>query len=244
MSKSNIERVRRKFNFWLHQAYSHQVLRPSFSEQELADGYYSQSGQDKWIVETLFPGKRSGVFVDIGAHDGITFSNTYFLEKELGWLGLVIEPIPAIFEKLAKNRTCTLIQGCISEQPGKQKFQVIEGYSEMLSGLVDAYDSRHRKRIESELTSYGGTRSEIEVTCYRLSHLLELHSITSVDYLNIDTEGSELRILRGIDWSNVDIKVISVENNYSDYRIPQLLKKHGYHFHSIVGHDEFYVHQS
>jgi len=92
-------------------------------EQLQTEGYYGQCGQDKLIIETLFPGKTNGVFVDIGANDGVTFSNTYLLEK-LGWSGLVIEPIPSIYEQLSTIRECITVSGCVSAVSGKETFRL------------------------------------------------------------------------------------------------------------------------
>ena len=144
--------IKRKINFLLYEYVANKREELSFPLEQLkAEGYFSQSGQDKWIVEKLFAGKQKGTFVDIGANDGITFSNTYFLEK-MGWNGLAVEPIPSAYEKLVKNRKCITVNCCIAPKTGKERFRVITGYSEMLSGLIDEYDPRHLARIE------GGTR--------------------------------------------------------------------------------------
>lgn len=52
--------------------------------------------------ERFFKNLKNGVFFDIGAHDGVSLSNTYFFEKELGWSGICLEPIPEVFERLKK----------------------------------------------------------------------------------------------------------------------------------------------
>ena len=75
----------------------------------------SQLGQDK-IVDEYFRGKRHGVFVDIGAYDGLTFSNTLMLERERDWTGICIEPLPDIFAELRKNRRCICVQACIGNR--------------------------------------------------------------------------------------------------------------------------------
>jgi FkbM family methyltransferase len=217
------------------------VPRLEFAQEKLqAEGYHSQWGQDKWIVEALLPGMESGVFVDVGAHDGVSFSNTLYLEQRLGWTGLAVEPIPEIFEKLRSNRRCAVVNGCVGSQSGKARFQVVSGYAEMLSGLIDSYDPRHLKRIESELKMYSGNRREIEVNCYTANELLEKHGIDYIDYLSIDVEGAEYSILSTLDFGRCNISVIGVENSYRDWRIPQLLKQRGFEFHAIVG-DEFYI---
>ena len=109
--------------------------------------FYSQSGQDRFIFNTFFKNKREGTFVEIGANDGIKFSNTYFFEKHLGWQGICIEPMSGPFEELQKNRNCICVKGCITDMPGTKDFLLITGYSEMLSGLLEKYDPRHQRGL-------------------------------------------------------------------------------------------------
>jgi len=205
-----------------------------------SDGYYSQFGHDKWVVESLLPHVKKGVFVDVGAHDGVSFSNTLRLEQ-LGWKGMAIEPIPHIYEKLIKNRTCTTIQGCIGPKEGLAKFRLIKGYSEMLSGLIDEYDERHLKRIQKEVDLYGGEVEDIEVKCYNFNSLMNSHGITKIDYLSVDTEGAEFKILKSINFKKIKISVIGVENSYHTPKIPLLLHRNGLVLHSKIGDDEFYI---
>jgi len=226
---------------WKYGTLALSLQRPEFGREKLrAQGYYSQYGQDKWIAETLLPGIESGVFVDVGAYDGVTFSNTLYLEERLGWTGLAVEPVPEIFEKLRRNRRCAVVNGCVASRSGKASLQVVSGYPDMLSGLVDKYDPRHRRRIGRECRIYGGECREIEVSCYRLNQLLERYGIDYVDYLSIDVEGAEYSILSTFDFGCCNISVIGVENNYKDRRIPRLLGEKGFKFHSVVG-EEFYV---
>lgn len=233
--------IYRRYNGWKYKRLVGNAQKLSFDAAQLrGEGYFSQCGQDKWLAETVFPGLRNGVFVDIGAHDGVSFSNTCFLEKRLGWTGIAIEPMPDVFERLDANRGCIKVNGCISASTGKARFRRITGYSEMLSGLVEQYDPRHLERIEREIGVHGGSVEEIEVTCHRLNALLEEHGMRDVHYMNIDVEGAEYDILRSIDFDAVNIKVCGIENNYRDYRIPRLMKENGYDFVAVVG-DEFYV---
>ena len=199
----------------------------------LKEGYYSQNGQDKLIAETLFPNKMNGVFVDIGASDGVTFSNTYFLEK-IGWTGLVVEPIPLIYDQLVKNRTCITIPGCVSATPGKETFRL----AQMLSGIVSEYDPKHLLRIKNEC----GECEDISVESYNINDLLKTYSISYIDYLSIDVEGAELTILKSFDFDKIKVSVIGVENNYNDDNISKLLITKGFKYHSTIG-DEFYINQ-
>jgi FkbM family methyltransferase len=187
----------------------------------------------------MLPDVHDGLFVDIGAHDGVTYSNTLYLES-IGWTGLAVEPIPEIFESLRTNRKCITVHGCVAGRSGVHRFRRLTGYSEMLSGLVGTYDHRHLQRIENELRLRGGNSQEIEVNCFTLDDLLSRHGIYHVDYMNIDVEGAEFSILENFPFGNFEISVMGIENAYADYRIPRLLKKKGFEFHSVLG-DEFYV---
>ena len=243
MVASVVQSIASRLNALCYGLLTRSVVRKHFSQQEIkAAGYFSQCGQDKWVAEVLCKDAAAKTFVDIGANDGISFSNTWHLERKLGWTGIAVEPIPEVFDKLKANRACSVINGCVGAESGTAKFQVVSGYAEMLSGLVDEYDPRHQKRILDEVSQHGGTCREIDAVCYNFNELLDRHGIGKVDYLNIDAEGAEYSILKSIDFSRFEIAVVGVENNYADCRFPLLMKKKGYRLHSIVG-DEFYVRQ-
>jgi FkbM family methyltransferase len=217
------------------------VPRLWISEPDLhRQGYHSQYGQDKLVAETLLPGLRNGVFVDIGAHDGVTLSNTLYFEEKLGWTGVAIEPNPAVFARLQKNRRCATVNAGVAKVTSRQKFRVVNGPAEMLSGLVTEYDARHEERIAREVRERGGSMEEIEIYCWNFTELMHKHGITKVDYLSIDVEGGEWAIVSGMDWSALPIRVVGVENNYNERRVMQFLKKQGYRVAHIAG-DEFYV---
>lgn len=228
---------------WLARKAAFPYLRAGevdFQEILRSEGYWSQCGQDKWIVENILKGRENGVFVDVGAHDGVTFSNTYVLEKNHGWTGLAFEPNPKVFEKLQSNRKCQCVNACVNSEPGTVDFQLVIGNPEMLSGIVDSYQEKHKLRIQREVQEFNGSLEIIKVPSVRLSDYLELQSINFVDYMSIDVEGAELRVLNSIDFSKTTFKVIGIENNYHDWRIPAFLFRKGFRFHSIVG-DEFYI---
>lgn len=202
-------------------------------------GYYSQYGQDKYIADIL-KNKQNGVFVDIGANDGVALSNSYYFEKELNWTGIAIEPSPVAFQKLRENRNCTIIQACISDYDGETPFQKLEGRPQMLSGIPSKYSQEHIDRIEKTIKEHGGKKEDIVVPCYTLNSILTSYEISIVDYLSIDTEGGEFDILKTIDFDNFYIGTISIENNYQDSSIRKLLVKNNYALKAILGCDEIY----
>jgi len=208
--------------------------------------YYSQEGQDKFLDTQIFKGSRNHVFVDIGAHNGVTISNSLFFEQTRNWTGLLVEPLPDVFEELVRNRPNTPAERCaVSEVEGNVQFLKVSGYSEMTSGIVDHYDPRHRMRIQNEVRTMGGDSTIINVPSYRLSSLLEKHGLSHVHYLSIDVEGSEFSVLKSIDFSKVFIDVIGFENNYNDVSEPivRYLQEKGYRRIPCSGVDIFMIHK-
>jgi len=205
--------------------------------------YKSQYNQDRFLNENFFHNKKGGVFIDIGAHDGVSLSNSYFFEKELNWEGMCIEPIPTLFEQLDKNRECVKVQGCAWNQDGVKKFRVIKGYAEMLSGIIETYDSSHIKRIENECETTNGSYEDIDIPCYDINSLLEKNGFFKIDFLSIDTEGSEFEILKKIDFKKFDIGIIIVENNYNNNELREFLKSNNYGLFTKLSVDDVFVKQ-
>ncbi len=203
--------------------------------------YYSQAGQDKYVHEQFFKHVKTGTFLDIGAHDGIDKSNSYFFESALGWKGICVEPIPEVFESLEKNRKCICVNAGLSDKNGMTKFWRIEGYSEMLSGIAENYNDSHKERIEREIQQHNGKKIEIDIKIYDINTLLKEHGFSHIDYCTIDVEGSEEKILSVLNEKEFDITVFTVENNYKDKSLRNLMKSKGYKLHSVLDFDDVYV---
>lgn len=214
--------------------------------------YTSQAhtGQDKYLHNKFFKNKRNGVFVEIGAHDGISLSNTYFFEKELNWTGVCFEPLVSPFEKLKKNRRCICINSCVSSIEGFVEFLEVDdimafpGHPEyshnMLSGMLHTYDPRHLERLLKVELAKGGSYKITKMPSRRFNNVMKENNIFHIDYLSIDTEGGELEILNSIDFDTFYIYVISVENNYDDPKIREVLTSKGFNLVTNLSHDEIY----
>jgi len=200
--------------------------------------YYSQIQQDKFVNEYF--NKDNGVFIDIGAHNGIDLSNTLFFEKERGWGGICIEPCPNNFQNLIINRTCKCLECAISDYNGDGEFTFITGYSNTLSGLTSDYHPRHLHRIKREMRDYGCTKETIIVPVRTLQSVLDEFNITEVDYCSIDTEGNELKIVKSIDFDKVKIHLFTIENNYGDNGVREFMESKGYNM-LTNRHDEIFV---
>jgi FkbM family methyltransferase len=194
----------------------------------------------EWIKDNIDFEDKECFYVDVGANDGLIVSNTAYFDLDLKWKGICIEPHPRAFSELIKNRTnATNLNICISDEEDVVDFCVVSGYAEMLSGIEKFYHSEHKKRIESEIKSHGGNREILKIISKPLRKVLSENKVKKVDYLSIDTEGSELQILKSIDFDAVDIRVISTENSSkSDIRI--FLENKGFVFVGVVSGDEIY----
>jgi FkbM family methyltransferase len=184
----------------------------------------AQLGQDLWVMERL-NWKSNGFFVEFGATDGVLLSNTWLLEMHYGWHGICAEPNPRLFARLQNNRHCLLSQACVYSHSGDRlRFVLADAY-----GGLEAFgqDDVHREKREA----YAAGGAVIEVVTTSLVDLLDQHGAPAViDYLSIDTEGSELVILEAMEWNRYQIRCITVEHNYTAQResIRSLLESQGY----------------
>ena len=192
-------------------------------ETNITKKYYAAHEVDKY-VESFLPDDYLGYFIDIGAHNGIDISNSYYFEKK-GWDGICFEPIPDVFEQLNQNRKCKTIQKAISNTEGISQFFKIKGNSEMLSGLVDYYNEEHITRINREIEQDNQDYDYIDVICSTFDNEI---TETNIDILSLDTEGSELSILKSIDFSKYNIKVMIIEYNYHNPELLQLLNDNNF----------------
>jgi FkbM family methyltransferase len=164
---------------------------------------------------------RNGVFVDVGAYDGVSISNSYFMESRLGWRGVCVEPlVGAVFEALQRQRQCATFNVAAFNSSGHAEFTVVPkaraydsgGTSHMLSGISGAYDAKHVTRIIEEANNTG--IDTIRVPTVLLRDILRQAGVTHVDVLSVDTENSEAQVLRGMDFAEVYVDVVVVEASY------------------------------
>ena len=159
-------------------------------------------------------------FVEFGATNGISISNTYLFEKFFGARGIVSEPARIWQKELARNRTCLISNKCVWESSG-EKLEFVEATNPDLSGLA-GYDGPIKGKEIKET---------YQVDTISLNDLLQtFEAPKSINFLSIDTEGSELRILSNFDFKSFQFDVIVCEHAYGKNRegIRHLLESNGY----------------
>lgn len=193
---------------------------------------YSQIGQDISIIK-YYNNKKNGYYVDVGAYDGVQFSNTYLLEKNYNWKGICVEPSPVTFPKLKECRKNSI---CINKAAYSKTGEILDfSIDDMFSGITDCVD-RH-------MIAKNGQKTKVETI--RLDELLkQCNAPNFIEYLSLDTEGSELEILKSIDFDNYKFGIIHVEHNNVEPRRSQmreLLISKGYKYNKQNQFDDEYI---
>lgn len=204
------------------------------------DNVKSQIGQDLFALYSL-SWKRDGYFVEFGATNGVDLSNTYLLEKDFGWTGILTEPAKVWHGDLAKKRSAAIDFDCVWKESGQSlPFAVVESAEFSTLGAFFESDAHKKTRKSADWQT---------VNTVSLNDLLERHGApAAIDYLSIDTEGSEFDILKAFDFGRHTFSVITCEHNFSNSRkdIYDLLVCNGYLrvFEGLSRWDDWYVHTS
>jgi len=201
------------------------------------DASRAQLRQDLFALSAL-DFKHGGYFVEFGATDGIDLSNTYLLEKEFGWTGVLAEPAQCWHAALRRNRTAHVETRCVWTVSGE-----ILSFNEVEVGTLSTIASFSAADGHAETRRLGRTYQVESIT---LNDLLgQFNAPTVIDYLSIDTEGSEFEILKSVDFDRYSFNVITCEHNYTPARdqVHDLLAGKGYQrkYPQLSGCDDWYV---
>jgi hypothetical protein len=200
----------------------------SIKETLGVETFPSQIGQDKWVLETVFPGVRHGFFVDVGSGDGIVRSNTYSLERR-GWTGICIDPFPTNMQ----GRTCRMFKEVVYGHAGKR---VLFHTAGEIGGVADNLDT-WKRRAE--------TSPAVEFTTVTLGDILQRANAPSfIHFMSLDIEGAELEALHGVPFEKYSFGALAIEHNYEGRKrndIEIFLERHGYSRVHTWFQDDFFV---
>lgn len=206
--------------------------------------FFSQDGQDLYMASLLIPlfdKINSRVVIDVGANDPQKFSNSLFFEKYLGCETIAVDPLREFEEQWRSTRQkAKFYNFALGSKEGELVLNVPVQYDNMFSSL----DGGHRKE---GVKSVPHERRPVKVTT--LTHLLKLNDITDALFISIDVEGSELEVLRGIDFESLKFLCVLIENNsdgyFGDDAIREYMVKHGYIYFARLGWlDDLFLHPS
>jgi FkbM family methyltransferase len=185
----------------------------------------SQLNQDLFVL-ILKNFKTDGIFVEFGVCDGIFLSNSFILEKKYNWSGIICEPLKSFQTELSQNRNCAIDHRAVySSSNLTVEFMEIPENKE-LSGIYSSFlEDNHEITRNENYISYN-------VETIGLTDLLEYHNTpTSIDFISIDTEGSEFDILSNFNFNKYDVDIFTVEHNYIHSKreeIKNLMEKNHY----------------
>lgn len=172
---------------------------------------YSQNNEEK-IITDYFQ-MSSGTFLDLGANDGITLSNTYRL-YEMGWDGYCVEASPRAYQRLIENQQNSK---CINVAIGSYDGEIVLNESGELLGVGDTSLVSSTKPEEMQRwASVNMSFNIVTVRCVTFHTLLKEMGITKIDFLSIDIEGMELEVLPQIDFKKLGVRLACIEFNGKD----------------------------
>jgi FkbM family methyltransferase len=156
---------------------------------------------------------RPGVFVEAGANDGHLQSNTYYLERFCGWTGVLVEPIPELFEICRRERPNSRAFNCALVAPAAEGELIPMTYGGLMSVVAGAQGSPHEDRAHAQAGNMNGwdVTYDVDVPGRTLTSVLEEAGVDHVDLLSLDVEGHEADALRGLDLDRFPPRLALIE---------------------------------
>lgn len=213
------------------------------ASRECAHVSYSYQGQDLFVLGML-GGLRDGFFLDSGASNGISGNNTKLLESAFGWKGICVEPNAELFRHLIGHRRCICLDCCLYDKEGHVEFLEAAG---VYGGILHEYEPAHLRFTKRVLAQRWTDDSRPPTTRKQArtlrSVLREAAAPPVIDYWSLDTEGSELAILRSFPFEAYRVRVLTVEHNDAPVRedLRAYLESRGYTRVRALGIDDAYV---
>lgn len=201
--------------------------------------FYSQQGEDFFIFRHFINQNcEDGIFLELGACNGEKYSNTLFFEKNLGFKGILIEPVEEMFKDLKKNRKNNI---CINTviSTNKSEEVLVNG---PVSGISNNMNEEFKKKWHKR------TQKKRNINSLKLNDIFKENNINYIDFFSLDVEGSELEVLKTIVWENIDIYLICIEldnlNSEKDNLCRNILLNNNFKFIHKIGLNEFWINES
>ena len=211
--------------------------------------YYSQCGEDVFLNNNIFKNKKNGIYIELGALDGVLYSNTKFFQDSLGWHGILIEPHPNKFKLLQKNRPNNfLFNNLVSCHNSPLEFRYFVDAHAAVSGVENTLTPHHFEAYFDSPNPFIKSlpQNKILINPVKLIDILIKTNISHIDFLSLDVEGHEYEVLQSWDFS-IPIDIILIEtlgvDNKKDDLCRELLIKNNYTFICKCSHNEIYATQ-
>lgn len=204
--------------------------------------FYGQAQEDEYLYNTYFKTKKNGKYIELGAMDGILYSNTKFFEDDLNWTGVLIEPNSFQYEKLKVNRPNNyLFNNLVSDINEELEFKFFVDEYAGVSGVTQTLPSEHLSGFFKVINAPQGS---VRIKPVTFTSIIEKTDIKHFDFLSLDVEGHEVNVLKSWDFS-VPIDIILIEtlggSQIKNERIcHEILLKNNYELIEVYKHNKIY----
>jgi FkbM family methyltransferase len=208
--------------------------------------YSSQCGQDEFLIEEITNYQKNGYFVEIGAFEGTYLSNTVVLERELDWQGICVEANPEFFKLMKERRNCIKVRACLDEKEQEVIFRVDNN---VFAGIIDDDTDNGQKLSDMQIQSLLSQKKAIKMKTKTLEKVLAKKNAPKViDFLSMDVEGAEYRILKNFPFDKYVFLAVVIERPTPE--LNELLFENDYVFvknqecGACAQFDTWYIHKS
>jgi len=205
--------------------------------------YYGQWETDK-IIESYFKNKSDGICIEVGAANGYKGSNTKYFE-DIGWDALCIEPNIEHKESLTAHRKFVRYYACGKENKELPLHIFRVGKDDITSSLTSLSPDERLVEDHKEIIN---DSYKVDVKVRTLNWILEnetsdtpFENVVDIDFISIDTEGTELDVIKGLDFDKYSVKLLIIENNYNDDNIEEYMNLMGYKKDKRYKINDFYI---
>jgi FkbM family methyltransferase len=209
--------------------------------------YYSQCEEDTFLNQNIFKNKQNGVYIELGALDGILYSNTKFFEDSLNWKGILIEPHPEKFKLLQINRPNNyLFNNLVSCHKEPLEFRYFVNQHAAVSGVENTLSQHHFDTYFESNNAWNKSllQNKIFIKPISLTDIVKSTNLLHIDLLSLDVEGHEYEVLKSWDFS-VPIDIILIETlgvqPEKDELCREILIKNNYKFITKYMHNEIFA---
>lgn len=201
--------------------------------------FHGQDNEDQYAAEFFFHNKKHGTYLEMGGYDGLTFTNTLYLNKALGWRGMLIEASPQQYYRMIGNRKHDiglLVAACDTYQD--VHFVDTGTTAGIVEFMSDSFKSEWHKNMD---------QSQLQmIPCMPLSSILAKFGVHQLDFWSLDVEGGEMQVLQTFDFDAVTISVICLEADghspAKDEAVVEFMKSKGYHYYGHIDRNDWFTH--
>jgi FkbM family methyltransferase len=208
--------------------------------------YYSQWGEDEFLNNNYFHNKTNGAYIELGALNGVLYSNTKFFQDKLIWNGILIEPHPHAFDILKQCRpnNC-LFNDLVSNSKEELRYKYFVNNLAAVSGIENTLTKHHFDEYYNNEIHKHLLQDTMTIVPKSLTEIIKNTPFTHFDFLSLDVEGHEYEVLQSWDFSvPIDvilIEMLGIEKEKEDL-CRELLCKNGYIFDKQFAHNEIFIH--